>query len=227
MPKNKLAKAKPVASTQQYLDIVEIKDDVVILRDGSLRAVLLVSSINFALKGEDEQNALIYAYIGFLNSLNFPIQILIQSRSLNIDGYLSKLENLEKEQTNELLRMQIADYRAFLKELLELGQIMTKKFYVVVPYSGLGEKKKKFWERLMNTFSVAKVIKLSEKHFANYREELQKRVNYIKSGLASIELTSVQLGTQSLIELFYNTYNPEVAVSEKMTDTNMLKLEVS
>jgi len=227
MPKNSLAKEKPVASTQQYLDIAEIRDNVVVLRDGTLRAVLLVSSINFALKGEDEQNALIYAYINFLNSLNFTLQILIQSRNLNIDGYLTKLENLEKEQTNELLRMQIADYRAFLKELLELGQIMTKKFYVIVPYSGLKEKKKKFWERLMEIFSVARTIKLSEKRFIAYQEELQKRVDYIRSGLSSIELSSVQLGTQGLIELFYNTYNPEVAISEKMADVGKLKIEPS
>jgi len=88
MPKNKLAKAKPAASTQQYLDIAEIKDNTVILKDGSIRVVLLVSSINFALKGEDEQNAIIQAYISFLNSLNFPLQIVIQSRNLNIDNYI-------------------------------------------------------------------------------------------------------------------------------------------
>lgn len=224
MAKNALAKTKPAASTQQYLDIAEVRDDAVILRNGSIRAVLLVSSVNFALKGEDEQNALIYAYINFLNSLEFPLQILIQSRNLNIDGYLLKLANLEKEQTNELLRMQIADYQAFLKELLELGQIMTKKFYVIVPYSGVTEQKRKFWERLTDVFFAAKAIKMSEKHYINYREELQKRVDFVRSGLSSVELASVQLGTQSLLELFYNTYNPEMAESEKMSDINKLQI---
>ena len=225
MEKNKLAKAKPKVSTQQFLDVVEVRNDVLVLRDGTLRAVLLVSSINFALKGEDEQNAIIQGYISFLNSLNFPLQILIQSRNLNIDKYLDKLANLEKQQTNELLRMQIADYRTFLKELLDIGSIMTKKFYIIVPFDGIKKKKKKFFERFMNLFYTAKVVKFSEKRFFQYLNELMKRVEFIRSGLASIGLASLQLETQSLIELFYNIYNPELADLEKMTDINKLQVE--
>lgn len=223
--KNRLAGSKPSQSTQKYLDIAEIKDDTVVLRDGGTRAVLLVSSINFALKGEDEQNAIIQAYVSFLNSLSFPLQIVIQSRNLNIDGYLTKLENLEKEQTNELLRLQIADYRAFLRDLLDLGEIMTKKFYVTVPYSGANREKKKFWERTMDAISPARAITLSQKKFNRSREELMKRVDFVISGLSSIGLKSVPLDTQSLIELFYNTYNPEVADSQKLADINKLRVE--
>lgn len=225
MARNQLAKQKPKASTQRFLNIAEIKDDVVILNDGTIRAVLLVSSINFALKGEDEQNAIIQAYVSFLNSLDFPLQILIQSRNLNIDKYLDKLQILEKEQTNELLRMQIADYAAFLRELLELGRIMTKKFYVTVPFDGIKKMKKKFFERFSEIFSAAKKIKMSEKRFAQYQIELTKRITTVRAGLSSIGLATVQLETQSLIELFYNTYNPELAESEKITDITKLRLE--
>lgn len=217
-----------IQSTTSYLDIQEIKDDVVILRDGGMRAVLLVSSINFALKGDDEQNAIIQAYVGFLNTLAYPLQIVIQSRNLNIDGYLEKLKKLEHQQNNQLLRMQIADYQAFLRELLDLGQIMTKKFYVVVPYSGGGTKeKKKFIEQAMDSFSPARLIHVSQKKFMEFREELIKRVETVAGGLSGIGLKSQMLDTQSLIELYYNAYNPEMADFQKMTDTNQLRVEDS
>ena len=212
-------------STQKYLDIAEIKDDAIVLRNGGIRSVILVSSVNFALKGDDEQTAIIQSYVSFLNSLSFPLQILIQSRNLNLDNYLTKLGNLEKEQSNELLRMQIADYRGFLGELLELGQIMTKKFYVVVPYSGVLNEKKKFWEMTMDAFSPARAITLSQKKFNTYRDELLKRVDYVISGLSGVGLKAAPLDTQSLIELFYNTYNPQVADTEKITDLNKLRME--
>ena len=225
MKKNKLAGNKPKASTQQYLDIAEIRDNLVILRDGTVRATLLVSSINFALKGEDEQNALIQAYIGFLNSLDFPLQIVIQSRYLNIDRYLEKLKNLEKEQTNELLRMQIADYKDFLQELLDLGKIMTKKFYVVVPFMGLKKAKKKFWERLTESFQPAVSVTMSRKRFVRFQEEVGKRVDFVSGSLGSMGMKALQLDTQSLIELYYNTYNPEIVDAQKLVDINKLRME--
>ncbi|HAH04683.1 MAG: hypothetical protein UV78_C0021G0015 [Parcubacteria group bacterium GW2011_GWA2_43_17] len=225
MPKNNLATSKTAASTQKHLDIAQIRDDIVILRDGTVRAVLLVSSINFALKGEDEQNALIQAYISFLNTLDFPLQIVIQSRRLNIDKYLEKLLVLERQQTNELMRQQIVDYRAYLKELLDLGQIMTKKFYVSVPFMGIQKAKKKFLERLSETFRPAVSVTMSKKNYERYREELDKRVGYIMNGLGSIGLNAAQLDTQSLIELFYNAYNPEIVESQKMQDVSKLRIE--
>ncbi len=225
MRNKKLAGNKPKASTQQYLDIAEIRDDLVIPRDGTVRATLLVSSINFALKGEDEQNALIQAYINFLNSLDFPLQIVIQSRYLNIDRYLEKLNNLEKEQTNELLRMQIADYKDFLGELLDLGKIMTKKFYVVVPFLGLKKAKKKFWERLIESFQPAVSVTMSRKRFTSYKDEVGKRVEFVIGNLNSMGMNAVQLDTQSLIELFYNTYNPEIVDAQKLVDINKLRVE--
>lgn len=138
-------KTNTKSSTQSFLEIADIKDNMVILKNGTVRSVLMVSSINFALKNQDEQEGIISSFYSFLNSIDYPLQIVIQSRNLDIDDYLQKLENLSKQQTNELLRMQTLDYTQFVKELLELQSIMTKKFYVIVPYSALSDKKKGFF----------------------------------------------------------------------------------
>lgn len=225
MSKNKLANKKSAASTQQYLDIAEIKDDAVVLKDGTMRAVLLASSINFALKSEDEQNAIIQGYVSFLNSLDFPLQIVIQSRRLNIDAYLESLLVKQREQTNELLRTQIAEYREFIGQLITLGEIMGKRFYVVVPYSPEGGGRAGFFSQLTTVFSPAKVIRLSEATFQKYHERLAARVEKITSNLSSLGLTAVQLNTQSLIELYYNCYNVDLAYNQKLPATEKLQIE--
>lgn len=216
---------KSVPSTQKYLDIAEIRDGVVILGDGGLRAVLLVSSVNFALKSEEEQNAVIQSYASFLNYLEHPLQIVIQSRQLNIDKYLNDLTEKEKTQTNELLRIQTAEYHQFVRELVELGEIMSKKFYLVVPYSPGADKRKSFVARLTAVFSPLASVRLKEKKFQELKQELDKRVETIISGLNSLGLNAVILDTQALIELYYNTYNPEVSERQKLVDVNGLQLE--
>ena len=123
-----------ILSTQQFLEIDQIKDGIVILRNKSLRGVMMVNSINFALMSEDEQNAVIGQFQSFLNSLDFPLQIIIQSRRLNITSYLDKLKDLENRQSNDLLRTQIIEYRNFINEIVSGGSIMNKSFYVVVPF---------------------------------------------------------------------------------------------
>lgn len=225
MSKSKLANKKVNASTQQYLDIAEIRDDLVVLKDGTLRAVLLASSINFALKSEDEQNAIVQGYISFLNSLDFPLQIVIQSRRLNVDAYLGSLEVKEREQTNELLRTQISEYREFIGQLVTLGEIMGKRFYVVVPYTPLGGARAGFFSQLGTVFSPAKVIRLSESTLQKYRERLAARVEKITSNLASLGITAVQLNTQSLIELYYNCYNVELSLNQKLPAMEKLNVE--
>lgn len=214
-----------IPSTQQYLDIAEIRDGVVVMRDGSMRAVLLVSSINFALKSEEEQEATIQSYVSFLNYLDHPLQIVVQSRKLNIERYLNDLAEREKKQQNELLRMQTADYRQFVKELVELGEIMSKKFYVVVPYSPGADKTKSFLERLTAVFSPLSSMHLKEKKFRELKQDLDKRIETVLSGLTNMGLAAVVLDTQALIELYYNSYNPEVAEQEKLTDVGELRIE--
>jgi type IV secretory pathway VirB4 component len=218
--------SKPKApSTQRYLPIQEIKDGVVILKDGTLRAVLLVSSINFALKSDEEQEAIVGAYVGFLNSLSHPMQILVQSRRLQIKPYLDNLLGIEKEQTNELLRMQIADYRAFVAELVEIGQIMTKRFYVIVPYDPLSNKKKNFLARLKETLKPTFTLRLKEERFKQRKKDLDMRLRLVQSGLSSIGLSVIQLDTQALIELFYSSYNPDTAFAEELTKVEELRIE--
>src|SRR3989338_2618300 len=118
-------------SAQSHLPFAEIKFDTAIMKDGTLRAILMVSSINFALKNEDEQQAIISSYVSFLNGIDFPLQVVVQSRQLYIKPYLEKLLKKEQQQTNELLRVQIADYRSFVSELVSMGKIMSKQFFVV------------------------------------------------------------------------------------------------
>ena len=225
MQSQKLTKGKPGGATQRYLDISEIKDDVVIMKDGSLRAVLICSSINFALKSEDEQNALISAYVGFLNSIDFPLQVVINSRRLNIEDYLERLKTVEREQKNDLLRIQIADYRSFVSELVDLGQIMSKRFYVVVPYSPLSNKRKGFFSRMSEALSPALSVKLREERFQDKKKDLSLRLNHVVSGLASMSVQAVPLDSQGLIELYYNAYNPDIYESQPLQDLGGLRVE--
>ncbi len=225
--KNKAAAKKKsgMVATQQYLSIAEIKQDTVVLKDGTLRAVLLVSSINFALKNEDEQNAIISGYVSFLNSLDHPLQVVMQSRRLQIKPYLDRLLKQEREQTNELLRTQIADYRSFVSQLVELGEIMSKQFYVVVPYDPLSNKNKSFWSRLTEALNPAATVKLKGERFTKRKYDLDQRVRQIESGLTSVGLTAARLDTQSLIELYFAAYNTDIALSEELPPLNQLQVE--
>ncbi len=226
MQSKKLTKPKPGPSTVRFLDIAEIRDDVVVLKDGTLRVVLLVSSINFALKSEDEQEAIISAYVSFLNALDHSLEIVIQSRKLNIEKYRLELREREKTQTNELLKAQIVDYQSFIKDLVELGEIMSKRFYVVVPFDPFTAKKKGFFTRFREILSPGVAIKLKEKQFQDRKAELMIRVNNIVSGLTSMSLTAAQLDTQTLIELYYSIYNPQTAETQKLADVAKIQVEV-
>jgi len=225
MPKTSGAKNNISVSTQQYLDIAEIKENTVVMKDGTLRAVLLVSSINFALKSEDEQNAVIEAYIRFLNNLSFTLQIVIQSRELDIDNYIQYLKGKEKEQTNKLLKVQTADYIEYIKELTSLGKIMNKRFYIVVPYDPLTDKHKSFFNLVSEAMRPATIIKLKEKTFRQYQDMLERRVESVAGGLESMGVAIARLDTQSLIELYYKTYNPETSKNQNLVDLEKLRVE--
>lgn len=222
-PSPKAGKGTP--STQQYLDVAEVRDGVLVMKDGTMRAVVLVSSMNFALKSEDEQNAIIQSYVQFLNSLDFPFQIVIQSRKLDVSKYLNELARREKQQTNDLLKLQMSDYRQFVSELVELGDIMSKKFFVVVPYNPSGDKKRGFFAQLSSLFSSPGAIRLREEQFLEMKHELDQRVGVILSGLSSMGLNAVELDTQSIIELLYTLYNPDTAEQERMVDVSQLRVD--
>jgi len=223
--KTKLAKAKPGVPTQKYLDIAEIRDGVVVMKDGTLRAVIMASSINYALKSVDEQQAIVQAYMQFLNSLDFPIQIVVQSRKMNVDNYISQMKGQQAKQTNELLKAQITDYVQFVSELVDIGDIMSKRFYIVVPFDPKSAKQKKFFSRLGSAVSPVFRTKLSRKQFENRKHDLMQRVDLVMGQLASMTVVGAVLDTPSLIELYYSVYNPDVADSQKLTDISQFDLD--
>jgi len=225
MTNKSLAKNKINNYTQDHLNISEIKDGVVVMRDGTLRSVILVSSVNFSLKSDDEQNAMIGAYANFLNNIDFVLQIVIQSRELNIENYLEYLRQQEKQQTNKLLKIQTGDYINYIQELISLGKIMNKRFYVVVPYDPLTDKHRGFWSLFKEAVWPATNIKLKEKTFGRYKEMLNRRLDSVISGLESMGMSALALDTQSLIELYYKTNNPETARNQDLTDVNKLRFE--
>lgn len=194
----------PEATTQQLLEIEDIKEGVVILKNKALRGVIMVSSLNFALKSEEEQNAIIYQFQSFLNSLDFSIEIVVQSRRLNITGYLDKLKEFEQRQENELLKIQTADYRKFIQDLIAGGSIMSKNFFVVVPFTlieipGLRAAKKQ------------PTAVFSEERFQQAKSQLWQRMEFVALGLRRCGLQCIPLNTAELIELFWSSYHPEEA----------------
>lgn len=194
-------------STQQFLEIDQIREGVIILKDKTLRGVMMVSSLNFALKSEEEQTGIIYQFQNFLNSLDFSCQIIVQSRRLNITGYIEKLKQLEKQQQNKLLKIQTREYTNFIQSLISGGTIMSKTFYVVVPFF-LTELKG------INTGNMVKksvVPKLTENEFQRCKNQLWQRMEYLTLGLRRCGLHSVLLSTEELIELFWSLYHPKQA----------------
>lgn len=206
-----MAKAK---ASQEVVPIQEIREGIVILKDGSLRMVLMCSALNFALKSREEQEAIIVQYQNFLNSLDFSLQIFVQSRRLNIEPYLDELKEAEKKQFNDLLRIQIKEYIEFVRNFVELEKIVSKTFYVVVPYTppivevGGGK-----ISGIIEAFKFLKpgkkeVKQIDEEKFEEYRSQLWQRVEAAISGLSRVGVRAVPLNTEELIELFYGLYNP-------------------
>lgn len=206
------------SSTQQHLPIAGIQDDVIIMNDGSLRVVLKIEPINFDLKSELEQNSIIYSYQGFLNSLDFPIQIVIQSKKLDLEHYLVKLDNLKKEMSNDLLRIQTEDYVQFVRRLISVANIMSKRFYVVVSYSAIT--KATGLNSIFNKRPTGPIME--QEQFDRFKAEVFNRAGLVGGGLGRLGLKTSALSTQELIEVFYSTYNPDIATEQRLTDTSNL-----
>ena len=221
-------KGSPAASTQLYLNIAEIKDDVVVLKNGGLRAILQTSSVNFNLKSEEEQNAIIYSYQSFLNSLDFPVQIVVQSRKLDIDKYIENVRDIAEKHENPLLKEQTLEYAEYVQKLIEYADIMEKNFYVVVPFDPYRTQKLNIFEKFMQRISAQDSvdnIKRRHREFEELNKHLTERVNTVKTGLEACNLRAVQLTTPQLIELFYKIYNPETARNEKIEDITKMDVE--
>lgn len=199
----------PGASTQQFLEIEQIKEGIVVLRNKSLRGIIMVSSLNFALKSDEEQQAIIYQFQNFLNSLDFPLEIVIQSRRLNITGYLEKLKELEMAQKNELLKIQIAEYQKFIEDLIAGGAIMSKNFFVVVPFTLVEIPGMKATTGLFKKPTAVEMP--NEDQFQRAKSQLWQRMEFVALGLRRCGLQCVPLNTPELIELFWSLYHPEEA----------------
>ncbi len=213
------------SSTQRYVDVEEIRDGVLVLKTGALRAVLLVSSINFDLKSSEEQDAIISQYQNFLNSLDFPVQVVVQSRRFNIDPYIDLLKGKEMQQANELLRFQMKEYQSFIKNLTEISNIMSKFFYVVVPFSPVENMQGGFFQKMGDIFNQKKTVGLKDEIFDTYRTQLMQRVEHIVAGLSPMGVRATVLGTEELIELLYNSYNPSLFASTIVKNVEAIELQ--
>jgi hypothetical protein len=199
-------------AAQEFVPIQEIRDGILLLKDGSLRAVMLASSLNFALKSQDEQTSIIYQFQNFLNSLNFSVQICVQSRKLNIKPYLAFLEERGKAQTTDLMKIQVQQYIEFVRTLTESTNIMTKSFFLVVPFTSSAVVSSSSSNSVSKFFGAGKTKKEEEgqehKTFEESRGQLEQRVAVVEEGLTRCGVRMVELGTEELIELFYKSFNP-------------------
>lgn len=202
-------------STQDFVPIKDVRDGIVTLKDGSLRAVILASSLNFSLKSEDERNAILAQFQEFLNSLDFPIQIFIQSRKLDIRPYLALMEQRYKEQVNDLMKIQIQEYIEFVRSFTESTNIMTKNFFIVIPYvpaiitagaSKLGSFLPFGKKSAEDVRSQRKLDQ--EEQFEENRTQLEQRLSVVEQGLVRCGIRVVKLGTEEVTEFFYKIFNP-------------------
>ena len=201
-------------AAQEFVPIKEVRNGVIILKDGGLRAVLIASSINLSLKSADEQMAIISQFQSFLNGLDFPTQIVMQSRRLDIRPYLMTLEARLKEQNEQLLKIQTKEYIEFIKSFTDEVNIMTKTFFVIVPYSyNVIKQGGGFIDNLFNSSGPKKSTGTTKKDvdlasFEEKRTQLDQRVGVIIGGLGGLGIKSSQLNTEEIVELFYKTFNP-------------------
>lgn len=209
-------------STQSYLDIDSFREGILIMKDGSMRIVLSTSAINFELKAENERNSIIYAYQNFLNSLESPIQIIVQSRQLDLDDYLADLKKKSVVATNELLKVQIDDYVSFVQGVISMANIMQKRFYVVVPHYPGGFKKVGGFGQFLSGSKAS--IEIND--FETEKKYITQKAETIASGLQSIGVRAIQLDTQELIELYYGVYNPDQSTRQKLIDVSQLESEI-
>ncbi len=201
-------------ASQDFVPIKEIHDGIIVLKDGGLRAVLMASSVNLSLKSEDEQTAIIMQFQNFLNTLDFSLQICVQSRKFDITSYISLIEEALKNQTEPLLKIQTQEYIKFIKEFTESTNIMTKHFFLIVPLNPTRiSVSGGFIDKILPTTKTAKVLKEQEKEFSEDRSQLEQRVELVSQGLSRIGIRTVQLKTEAQVELFYRVFNPGDAES--------------
>lgn len=221
-------------STQNTLQIAEIRDGIVIMNDGSFRSVVMVKSINFDLMSPQEQEAVEYAYQGFLNSLYFPVQIFVRSQKVDLQPYVEKLDKIRTEHDNMLLALLMDDYIGYIDQLAQQTNIMDKKFYIVVPYFPVSNdvtkalsQSKGFFTGLTQLFnSTENHVVINEADLEKAKTELRNRVQSVLGGLLQCNIQGLPLDTQELIELYYDTYNPDTATRQQLKNFDNLTADV-
>ena len=221
-------------STQNLLEIAEIRDGIVIMNDGSFRAVIMAKSVNFDLMSTAEQEAVEFAYQGFLNSLEFPIQICIRTQRVDIQPYIDRLDKIRSEHDNMLLALLMDDYISYIEQLSQQTNIMDKKFYIVVPfYHMVGDESKALAQGKTFVTGLAQLFSHAENHVVineglleTAKTELRNRVQGVLGALNQAGITGLPLDTQELIELYYDTYNPDTASRQELQNINDLTADV-
>lgn len=222
-------------STQNNLQIAEIRDGIVIMNDGSFRSVVMVKSINFDLMSPQEREGVEFSYQGFLNSLYFPIQIFIRSQKVDIRPYLERLDKIRTEHDNMLLAMLMDDYIGYIDSLAAETNIMDKHFYIVIPFFPLTESQKQkpltssknLFDGVFNIFSKPSThVVITEPDLEEAKAELRNRVQAVLSGLLQCGVQGLPLDTQELIELYYDAYNPDTATRQQLKDFGSLSAPV-
>jgi type IV secretory pathway VirB4 component len=217
-------------STQNALLIAEVRDGIVIMSDGSFRSVLMLKSINFDLMSPQEREAVEFSYQGFLNSLYFPIQIMIRSQKVDLRPYIEKLDKIRTEHDNMLLALLMEDYIQFMSNIAQQTNIMDKRFYIVIPFIPAGldaqkavEASKNFISNLLGSFkNKEQQVTINEADLEAAKTELRNRVQACLSGLLQCGIQGLPLDTQELIELYYDAYNPDTATRQQLKNFNDL-----
>lgn len=220
-------------STQNTLQIAEIRDGVVIMNDGGFRSVLMVKSINFDLMSHHEQEAVEHSFQNFLNSLYFPIQIFVRSQKVDLRPYIEKLDKIRTEHDNMLLALLMDDYIGYIDALSQQTNIMDKKFYIVIPYSkqieaqkALGQSKN-FFSGVAGLFNHKEQhVTINEADLESAKSELRNRVQSVLTGLMQCGVQGLPLDTHELIELYYDTYNPDTATRQELKNFNELTADI-
>lgn len=195
-------------ATQSFVPVQEVRNGTIILKDGGLRSILMASSVNFALKSEDEQNAIVGAFQTFLNTLDFPVQILVHSRELDIRPYLTLLESKSELQNSDLMRLQLREYIRFVEQFVDQTSVMRKHFYVVVPYQSVSAAD--VTSSIPFFGKGKKKDAAAEQRFAEQVQQLQQRTAVVSQGLAASGVRTTQLDTEAILELLYRAFNPGV-----------------
>lgn len=195
-------------ATQKFVPIKEVRDGIMILRDNSLRSIVMASSINFALKSQDEQIAILAQFQSFLNTLDFSLQIYIQSRKLDIKPYLELLASREEAQSNDLMRVQLREYMDFIRSFTKDVNIMTKSFFLVVPYTPVKVDIKRGVASLLKRKDKKDAAEVDLSRFEEYRTQLEQRIAIVQQGLSRVGIRTITLGTDEVVDLFYHLFNP-------------------